>query len=107
MEDLEGTLCAVLFLEAHDPSTAYAFRKLWVDPQRKIVLREEMYAKSKKMLKTVAFLDYATFGKRLFPKTMVFRDLLKGDSKTTYRFDEIRFDIEIPEQYFQMSILKR
>lgn len=106
-EDLRGTECCVLHLKAHDKTTTYQTRKLWVDVDKKIVLREELYAKGGKLLKDVEFLGYRPIGKRLFPRKMIFRDLLKENTKTTYMFDEIVFDINIPEKYFSQSILKR
>ena len=106
-EDLRGTDCCVLYLEAHDKTTTYQNRKLWVDVDKKIVLREELYAKGGKLLKDVEFLGYRPIGERLFPRKMIFRDLLKENTKTTYMFDKIKFDIKIPEKYFSQSILKR
>ncbi len=38
---------------------------------------------------------------------MVFRDMLKDNTKTTYMFDQIEFDIDIPAKYFSQRILKR
>ncbi|GJL80300.1 MAG: hypothetical protein NPINA01_32890 [Nitrospinaceae bacterium] len=106
-EDLQGTECCILHLVAHDKTTTYQARKLWVDVERKIVFKQELYAKGGKLLKDVEYLDYRPLGKRLFPRKMIFRDLLKENTKTTYIFDEIKFDIKIPEKYFSQSILKR
>ncbi|MFQ5449630.1 MAG: outer membrane lipoprotein-sorting protein [Nitrospinaceae bacterium] len=103
----DGVRCGVLFLVAHDKTTTYQTRRLWVDPERKIVLKEEMYAKGGKLLKKVEFMDYRPIGNRLFPKKMIFRDMLKENTKTTYIFDVIQFDVEIPEKYFSQAILKR
>ena len=47
------------------------------------------------LIKDVEFLGYRLVGKRLFPKKMVFRDLLKQNTQTTYIFDVIKFDIKI------------
>ena len=106
-EELRETECCVLHLVAHDKTTTYQTRKLWVDVERKIVFRQELYAKGGKLLKDVEYLDYRPLGKRLFPRQMIFRDLLKENTKTTYMFDEIEFDVDIPEKYFSQSILKR
>jgi len=38
---------------------------------------------------------------------MVFRDMLKDNTKTTYVQDNIKFNIEITPKYFSQSILKR
>ncbi len=106
-EDFEGIRSAVLTLKARDVTKTYQTRKAWVDPDRWIVLREERYAKSGKLLKRIGFRDYFKIEGRLFPKRMVFQDLLKRDTKTTYIFDEIEFDVKIPKRYFSQSILKR
>jgi len=103
----EETPCVVLFLVALDEGTTYHSRRLWVDPEKKTVRRQELYAKSGKLLKTVDFLDYRPIGHRLFPKKMVFRDRLKENTKTTYVFDTIEFDVAIPEDTFSQARLKR
>jgi outer membrane lipoprotein-sorting protein len=106
-EKLREAECCVLHLVAHDKTTTYQTRKLWVDVEKKIVFRQELYAKGGKLLKDVEYLDYRPLGKRLFPRQMIFRDLLKENTKTTYMFDEIEFDVKIPKKYFSQSILKR
>ena len=107
LEKFGGVSCGVLLLKAHGKTTTYQSRKLWVDPKRKIVLRQELYAKSGMLIKAVEFLGYRSVDKRLFPERMVFRDLLKRNTQTTYVFDVIKFDIKIPAKYFSQSILKR
>ena len=103
-----GTIkCAVLNLTARDKKTTYQTRKVWVNPEDKTVLKEERSAKSGKLLKRILFKDYEIISGRKFPKTMIFKDLLKENTKTTYKFDVIEFDIEIPPSYFSQSILKR
>ena len=103
-----GTIkCAVLNLTARDKKTTYQTRKVWVNPENKTVLKEERSAKSGKLLKRILFKDYEIIGTRKFPRTMIFKDLLKENTKTTYKFDVIEFDIEIPPSYFSQSILKR
>ncbi len=106
-EELSGTRCAILKLVARDKKTTYQTRKVWISPKRKTVLKEERFAKSGKLLKRIMFKDYEQIGERLFPRTMVFRDMLKENTQTTYKFDVIKFDVEIPKKYFSQSILKR
>jgi outer membrane lipoprotein-sorting protein len=107
MEELRKMECCVLLLVAHDKKTTYQTRKLWVDIEKKIVIRQELYAKGGKLLKEIEYFDYRLLGERLFPRKMIFRDLLKENTKTTYMFDEIEFDVDIPKRYFSQSILKR
>ena len=106
-EDFAGIRCTVLNLVARDKKTTYQSRKVWINQEKRIVLKEERFAKSGKLLKRILFKDYEKIGNRLFPRTMVFRDMLKENTQTTYKFDVIEFDVEIPAKYFSQSILKR
>ena len=107
IEKFREVSCNILILQAYDKTTSYQKRKLWIDAERKVILRQELYAKSGMLIKDVEFLDYRPVGKRLFPEKMVFRDLLKKNTQTTYIFDAIKFDVKIPAKYFSQSILKR
>ena len=104
--NIDDVKCAVLNLSARDKKTTYQTRKVWINPNDKTVLKEERFAKSGKLLKRILFKDYEIIGTRKFPRTMIFKDLLKENTKTTYKFDVIEFDIEIPPSYFSQSILK-
>ncbi len=105
--EYEGQQTAILTLKARKPNSTYQTRKIWADPVRYVVLKEIRFAKSGKPLKQVKYLDYVPIDDRLFPRQMVFRDLLKTDTKTTYAFDLIEFGVDIPSRYFSQSILKR
>ena len=107
MEEMEGVKTLVMTLKAKRKTKTYQTLKIWVDPAKNIVLKEEAYAKSGKLLKLIRFTEYRKVGHRLFPKKMIFRDMLKENTKTTYMFDKIQFDVDIPAKYFSQRILKR
>ncbi|HSA95335.1 MAG TPA: outer membrane lipoprotein-sorting protein, partial [Acidobacteriota bacterium] len=50
-EERDGRACWVLDLAARSEDIAYYKRKIWVDKERFVVLREERFAKSGKLLK--------------------------------------------------------
>lgn len=106
-EELEGIQTLAMTLKAKKKTKTYQTLKVWIDPAKNTVLKEEAYAKSGKLLKLIRFMDYRRIGERLFPRSIVFRDMLKENTKTTYMFDKIQFDIEIPAKYFSQRILKR
>ena len=107
VKSFRGVYCNILLLNAYDKTTTYQKRKLWVDSRRKVILRQELYAKSGLLIKNIEFYGYRSIGLRLFPEKMIFRDLLKNNTQTTYIFDEIKFDVKIPAKYFSQSILKK
>ena len=107
IEKIRQVYCNILILQSYDKAASYQKRKLWIDPKRKVILRQELYAKSGMLIKDVEFLGYRPVGTRLFPGKMVFHDLLKKNTQTTYIFDVIKFDVKIPAKYFSQNILKR
>jgi len=107
VEKFDGFDTVVLLLVARDKTKTYQTRRVWADPIRNIVYKEERYAKSGKILKRVIYKDYEPIDDRLFPRKMIFRDMLKENTSTTYTFDKIEFDIDIPAKYFSLQILKR
>lgn len=106
-EEMEGVQTFVMTLKAKKNTKTYQTLKIWVDPANNTVLKEEAYAKSGKLLKVIYFKEYRKIDHRLFPRKMIFRDMLKENTKTTYMFDKIKFDIDIPSKYFSQRILKR
>lgn len=106
-ETIDQRLCWILELEAFDPSVAYQKRKLWVDQQRFIPLKEEMYAKSGKLLKKTSLSDVVNVQGRWFPKKIVFRDMLKDGEGTEFLILDIRFNEKIPEYLFSKASLKK
>ena len=106
-ETIDGVDSLILFLTANDKATTYQTRRAWTDPQRKIIYKEERYAKSGQLLKHIEYLKYKKIKNRLFPGEITFRDMLKKGTRTSYIFDLIKFDVVIPKKIFRQSILKR
>ena len=104
----EGRDCWVVILTARKEGLAYHTRKAWVDKERLIPLREELLAKSGKVLKTSWIGGVMEVQGRWYPKVWVFRDELKRDSKgTEWIIDEIVFDEPIPASRFAKAALRK
>ncbi|MBK5195203.1 MAG: outer membrane lipoprotein-sorting protein [Proteiniphilum sp.] len=107
-EELEGRKTWVLELTAKVDDLAYASRKLWVDTERYIPLKEELFAKSGKLLKRSVMSDVVQIEGRWFPRTIFYRDMLKqGSEGTEFRITDIRFNSDIPEYLFSKAALKQ
>ncbi len=105
-ETLRETKCWVLQLEAITDDVTYQVRKIWMDEEKYIPLREELYAKSGKLLKRTELYDFKRVGSRWFPGRMVFKDMLKNGDGTEFIIESIAFDIEIPEYIFTKASLR-
>ena len=105
-ETFNETDCWIVEMTARTEDVAYQMRKLWVDKQRYIPLKEELYAKSGKMLKKTELTDIQRHGSRWYPGKITFKDMLKKGAGTEFIVDEIRFDVEIPEHLLTKAALR-
>jgi len=99
--------CWVVQMDAVVEDVAYHKRKVWVDKERFIPLREERFAKSGKLLKTTEMVDVFQVEGRWYPKKMIFKDVLKKGKGTEYIIDSIQFDEDIPELLFTKASLRK
>lgn len=106
-EKYDDRACWILELDAFDPEMAYQQRKLWVDKQRFIPLKEEMYARGGKLLKRTTLSDVENLQGRWFPKKIVFKDVLKEGDGTEFLIENIRFNEPIPPYIFSKAGLKK
>ena len=98
----------IVVLEAKINGLAYPKRKLWIDKEYLLPMKEELYAKSGKLLKTSTMSDVKRIQGRWFPSRFNFRDELKRSSKgTEWIIDDIEFDIEIPNSRFSKALLRK
>jgi outer membrane lipoprotein-sorting protein len=106
-EEVDGRACVVLELSATSKNTAYARRRLWVDEERDIVLKAELYAKSGLLLKTSRTLKVAQLGSRYFPSVVELSDAIKKDSRTVLTMDALVVDKPMDESRFSLQALTR
>ena len=98
----------IVVLEAKINGLAYPKRKSWIDKEYLLPMKEELYAKSGKLLKTSTMSDVKRIQGRWFPSRFNFRDELKKNSKgTEWIIDDIEFDIEISNSRFSKALLRK
>jgi outer membrane lipoprotein-sorting protein len=106
-DSLAGRECWVLELTAKVEDVAYHSRKVWVDRERWLPLREERFAKSGKLLKTTQIEEVFRLEERWYPKRMVFKDELSSGEGTEYMIDSIDLDVEIPDYLLSKAALRK
>ena len=106
-EEIEGRDTYVLDLVANVDDVAYHSQKIWVDSERFVPLKQEMFAKSGQLLKRTELSDVQKVQGRWFPMTMVYKDMLKDGKGTEFRMTSAKFDQEIPEYIFTKAALKQ
>ncbi len=108
MEEIHGRMAYVLRGTAREEEeVSYYERKIWIDQERNIWLREELYARNSRMLKVAEVTQVDLFDDdRWYPTEMVMSDQLMTDSSIIFRVKEIEFNPEITEGTFSLVSLK-
>tara|TARA_B100000700_G_scaffold313095_1_gene397590 strand:- start:1317 stop:1925 length:609 start_codon:yes stop_codon:yes gene_type:complete len=107
-EYVNNRKCYVLYLEAKVEGISYPKRREWVDQEYFLPVKEELYAKSGKLLKSTSMDGIKKIGERWFPSRFIFKDELKKNSKgTEWIVDDIKFDIDMPDILFSKSNLTK
>ena len=99
--------CYVVELSAKVDTAAYDRRVLWIDAERYIALKQEMYAKSGKLLKVSTTLKVDRLGDRWFPTSVEFVSKLRNNTKTVLTMSNVTLDIPVSDSAFSLSALTR
>ena len=98
----------IMVLETKVKGLSYPKRRAWIDKEYLLPTKEELYAKSGKLLKTSTMEGIKRVQGRWFPSRFVFKDELKRNSKgTEWVIDDIKFDVDIPDSRFSKSKLRK
>ncbi len=105
--EVRGRPCHVVALTARVRDVAYHSRKIWVDAERWLPLREERFAKSGRLLKTFDILEMFRVEGRWYPRKMIFKDALLKGKGTEYFIESIDFRATIPDYKFTKASLRK
>ena len=105
---LDGRDHWIMILDAKVKGLSYPKRRSWVDKEYLLPKKEELYAKSGKLLKTASLEGIKKIEGRWFPSKFVYKDELKRNSKGTERIiDNIQFNKKIPDSRFSKALLRK
>lgn len=106
-EKVDDRICTVITLTAKVKAVSYEKRKMWIDTERFIPLKEEKYAKSGKLLKEVRILTVRRISERFFPVQTEIVDKLKKGSRTVFTMQDVQLDVPVSEKIFTMQNLQQ
>ncbi len=102
-----GRLCWKLDLTGKKQDLAYQSRRVWVDKQRYLVLKEERFAKSGKLLKSTNVVETMKEDNRWIASRVIFKDELKTGDGTEFIIESIEFNADIPDYVFSKASLRK
>ena len=99
--------CCVLELSAKKEDIAYYRRQIWVDKSRFVALKENLYAKSGMLLKTMEIREVMEVQHHWIAKSVLYKDVLKEGQGTEFFVDSIVLDTAIADYLFSKAALKK
>lgn len=97
----------ILELKAKKKEIAYDTRKIWVDKERFLILKENLYAKSGTLLKQIDVQEIMQVQGKWIPKTALFKDVLKEGAGTELIVESITYNENIPDYIFSKASLRK
>ena len=97
----------VVDLTAKKEDIAYDHRRVWVDQARFVPLKEELYARSGKLLKTIDIRGVIRVQNHWVANSILYKDVLKDGDGTEFYIDSVTLDAKIPDYLFSKAALKR
>lgn len=104
---VDGRHSYIVELKAKSPKAKYDRRVLTVDAERFVVLSEEMFARSGRLLKSMVAKEVKRIGDRWYATTVVMVDKLRKDSSTTMVMESLKLDAAIDPALFTRAALER
>ena len=106
-EIIDGRTTFILELIAKVDDASYHSQKIWVDTERFVPLKQEMFAKSGQLLKRTTLSNIKQVQGRWFPTTILYKDMLKQGDGTEFKITSVKFDQDIPDYIFTKAALKQ
>lgn len=106
-DTIDGRKTWVLELNAKVKDATYVKRKMWIDEERYVPLKEELYAKSGQLLKKTVLSNVVKIENRWYPKKINYKDMLKDGKGTDFIITGIQFNVQIPDFIFSKASLKK
>ena len=99
--------CYILELNAKTKKISYAKRKLWIDKERYVVLKGQLFALSGKLLKEILMEKIQQYDDRYFATKVTMSNKLVKNRSTTFEMEDIDFNVDIPDDTFTKRRLER
>jgi len=106
-EPLDGRPAWVLELKATTPKASYDRRVVWIDKERYVSLKSEMYARSGKLLKESRSMEVRNIAGRWYPVRTEMVNKLRKDTRTVFILEDLKLDVKLDDSRFSMAELTK
>jgi len=93
-------------LKANNDEVPFPYIKMYIEKDRKIVLKVEEFSLSKKLLRTAYYTEYVQIGNSYVPTIQIFQDGLIPEKRSQVTYTNISTKA-VPDYYFTKEYLER
>ncbi|SLM17580.1 conserved exported hypothetical protein [uncultured spirochete] len=93
-------------LKANNDEVPFPYLKMYIETDRKIVLKIEEYSLSMKLLRTAYYTQYVQIGDSFVPTVQIFQDGLIPEKRSQVTYTDISTKL-LPDYYFTKEYLER
>lgn len=104
-EKIEEVDCHILTLKSDKEDAPYAKQKIWVGNKDFIPYRFEYFALSGRLMKSALVLKTEKIDNKNYPVKMKMVDELRKDSSTLFEMENIKLNVDIPDEIFSRQNL--
>lgn len=106
-EGIDGVTCHILDLKATKGNVAFYRAKIWIRSSDYLGRKAEFYTRSGKLMLTISNDKFGSVKGVSYPAETTILNPLVKDEKTVITFEEIEFNVEMPEELFVRENLVR
>lgn len=96
----------LLTLEGTNDKVTYPMIKVWVTRDKNLVLKEEDYSLSKRLMRTSLYTNYQQINQRYVPLSMLFVDALTVGQKSQMTLSDVNIG-QIPDRVFSQGYVEQ
>jgi len=104
---VDGIPCLEMKLEALRRNVTYQNRVLVMENERRVPVRQELYARGGKHLKTITFHDVTKIRERYYPALSIMKNHLLKNSESRFELFDLEFDVDLPRGVFTTRYLEK
>ena len=107
IETVDSRECYVIALTAKVAEVNYSQRKIWVDKERYVTVKAEMYARTGKLMKEISAGEFKRIGQYTFATRVRMVNKLRQDTFTELILSDVELDVAVPDRVFTKAYLER
>jgi outer membrane lipoprotein-sorting protein len=106
-ETIQDRACYKIELIAKVEQVNYHKRVLWIDQEFYYPIKEELYAKSGKLMKEIVISGFTKVGNKNYPTRVRMENKLRLNTYTEMVLENVKLDVELPSRVFTKAYLER